>query len=206
MTIARAVVETSGPRRGSRLVEKTTKTDRVRLVRVGALALDALRAQRDAQFEDFKTLLEGDELEARRRQKDGQVFQAPVGGPLVPYLATEAFRYLRNRLKIDASLHDLRHTAAAWMLAGGIDVMTVAQVLGHSAASTTLNVYGHVVAGAEAKAVAAITTASDARGRKRTESALLAVRLQPNCNQQERRNEKTPSLQGLHGSPNGIRI
>lgn len=149
MTIARAVVETSGPRRGARVVEKTTKTDRVRVVPLGALALDALRTQRRMQAVDRLRI-------GAAFQDSGHVFQGAIGGALVPYLATDAFRYLRTRLKIDATLHDLRHTAATWMLAGGIDVKTVATVLGHSAASTTLNVYGHVVAGAQAKAVAAI--------------------------------------------------
>jgi len=149
MTIARAVVETSGPKRGARLVEKTTKTDRVRIVPLGALALDALRAQRRMQAADRLRV-------GASFQDSAHVFQGPLGGGLVPYLATDAFRSLRTRLKIDASLHDLRHTAATWMLAGGIDVKTVAAVLGHSAASTTLNVYGHVIAGAQAKAVAAI--------------------------------------------------
>ena len=45
-------------------------------------------------------------------------------------LATDAFRSLRTTLKINASLHDLRHTAATWMLAGGIDVKTVASASG----------------------------------------------------------------------------
>ncbi len=147
VTIRRAVVETADPQ--NRIVEKTTKTDRVRTVPLGALALDALRLQKRTQAED--------RLRAGGSFADsGHVFQGPLGGSLAPYLATDAFRSLRTTLKIDASLHDLRHTAATWMLAGGIDVKTVASVLGHSAASTTLNVYGHVIAGAEARAVVAI--------------------------------------------------
>jgi integrase len=147
VTIRHAVVETADPK--NRIVEKTTKTDRVRTVPLGALALDALRMQKRTQAEN--------RLRAGGSFADsGHVFQGPLGGPVAPYLATDAFRSLRATLKIDASLHDLRHTAATWMLAGGIDVKTVASVLGHSAASTTLNVYGHVIAGAEARAIIAI--------------------------------------------------
>jgi integrase len=39
--------------------------------------------------------------------------------------------------------HDLRHTAATLMLLSGINVKAVAAALGHSKASTTLNIYAH---------------------------------------------------------------
>ncbi|HEY7308245.1 MAG TPA: tyrosine-type recombinase/integrase [Gemmataceae bacterium] len=39
--------------------------------------------------------------------------------------------------------HDLRHTAATLMLLSGINVKAVAATLGHSKASTTLNIYAH---------------------------------------------------------------
>ena len=51
------------------------------------------------------------------------------------------------------TLHSLRHTVATWALAGGTDVKTGAAILGHSAASTTLNVYGHTVVGLQAPAI-----------------------------------------------------
>jgi hypothetical protein len=46
-------------------------------------------------------------------------------------------------------LHDLRHFMATQMLGHGIAVVTVAQRLGHARASTTLNVYGHCIPGAD---------------------------------------------------------
>jgi integrase len=148
VTIARAVVEV-GAGEARRVLEKSTKTDRVRSIPLGPMVLEALRRQKTAQAKD--------KLAAGGAFTDsGHVFQGPLGGGIAPGRASEAFRRVRQRCRIGASLHDLRHTAATWMLAGGIDVRTVANVLGHSAASTTLNIYGHVVAGAEAKAVAAI--------------------------------------------------
>ena len=44
---------------------------------------------------------------------------------MAPFLATEAFRSMRARSKVKATLHDLRHTAATWMLAAGIDTASV---------------------------------------------------------------------------------
>ena len=41
--------------------------------------------------------------------------------------------------------HDLRHTAATLMLASGVDIPSVAAILGHSQNSTTLNIYAHAV-------------------------------------------------------------
>jgi integrase len=54
------------------------------------------------------------------------------------------------------SLHSLRHFGATQALVNGIDPATVAALLGHSSASITLDVYGHVVAGAQERAVAGI--------------------------------------------------
>jgi integrase len=47
ITVRRAFIEPKG--KGGRIVEKGTKTDRVRSIALGALAIDALRAQRGMQ-------------------------------------------------------------------------------------------------------------------------------------------------------------
>jgi integrase len=147
ITVARALVETANAK--ARVVEKSTKTNRVRRVPLGVLGAEALRRQ--------KALQAADRLAAGGGYVDsGHVFQMPLGGPISPYLATDAFRNVRARLGLKATLHDLRHTAATWMLNGGIDVRSVAQVLGHTQASTTLAIYSHVLPGAAERAVAAI--------------------------------------------------
>ncbi len=40
-------------------------------------------------------------------------------------------------------MHSLRHTNASLLIAQGVDVRTVAGLLGHSQASTTLDIYAH---------------------------------------------------------------
>lgn len=44
-------------------------------------------------------------------------------------------------------LHDLRHTAASLMLADGVPVKVVAEILGHSSPTITLSIYAHVLPG-----------------------------------------------------------
>ena len=40
-------------------------------------------------------------------------------------------------------MHSLRHTNASLLIAQGVDVRTVASLLGHAQASTTLDIYAH---------------------------------------------------------------
>ena len=41
--------------------------------------------------------------------------------------------------------HDLRHTAATLLLARGVHIKVVSEMLGHSDVAITLRVYGHVL-------------------------------------------------------------
>jgi site-specific recombinase XerD len=51
--------------------------------------------------------------------------------------------------------HDLRHAHASWLLAGGADLATVKERMGHARLTTT-EVYLHSLPHADAAAVAAI--------------------------------------------------
>ncbi|HKA99526.1 MAG TPA: tyrosine-type recombinase/integrase [Methyloceanibacter sp.] len=52
--------------------------------------------------------------------------------------------------------HGLRHTHASLLLAQGVPVLTVSRRLGHSKASMTLDIYGHLMPGADDAATKAI--------------------------------------------------
>lgn len=43
----------------------------------------------------------------------------------------------------DVHLHDLRHTAASWLIAGGVELYTVGKILGHSSIASTQR-YAHL--------------------------------------------------------------
>jgi integrase len=67
------------------------------------------------------------------------------------------------RLVKDPRVHDLRHTAASWMLAGGTPIAAVSRHLGHESITTTVDRYGHldpsVARQAADAAAAALSTA-----------------------------------------------
>lgn len=131
---------------------KSTKTDRERTITLDPGTVEALRSWRAAQVE--RALAVG--VKAPRscyvlsNALDGSIPWRPDG-------ATQRFRRLRERAGVGAvRLHDLRHANATWMLRSGVDPMTAAYRLGHSRPTTTMNVYGHVIDGAERDAATTI--------------------------------------------------
>lgn len=63
--------------------------------------------------------------------------------------------------KFSCTFHDLRHTFATYLIAQGVDIITVANYLGHSSPSMTLDIYADVDPDAKARAVGKIEDAFD---------------------------------------------
>ena len=59
------------------------------------------------------------------------------------------------------TFHDLRHTFATMMIAGGTDVRTVASYLGHSNVAMTLNTYAEIDPDAKRAALGKVDEAFD---------------------------------------------
>ena len=78
-------------------------------------------------------------------QEDDYLFRQPNGDPMVPTTFTFRFKKIlkQNGLPENLSVHSLRHTTASLLISQGVDVRTVASVLGHPQASTTLDIYAH---------------------------------------------------------------
>lgn len=135
--------------------QKSTKSGQVREVPLSDPARLALAAEDERQVKLREVA--GDAWEG-----SDFVFTDDFGRPLAPLAFTNAFRVVATAAKFydgphRYSLHSLRHTAATWMLAAGMEIHAVQKVLGHTEASTTTNVYGHVVSGRTRAAVNAIS-------------------------------------------------
>jgi len=108
-----------------------------RKVELPAFAVEALRGhQRSA-------LAAG----GREFATEGHVFRNSRGGPLRrSHFHADSFKPLLKRAKLPAiRFHDLRHTAATLMLAGGEHPKVVQELLGHSQISVTMDTYSHVL-------------------------------------------------------------
>ena len=77
--------------------------------------------------------------------EDDYLFRQPNGKPMNPCTFTYRFKLIlkANSLPLDLNVHSLRHTNASLLIAQGVDVRTVASLLGHAQASTTLDIYAH---------------------------------------------------------------
>lgn len=116
----------------------TTKRDKTRIITLPAIAVDYLRAEKIQQLEN--------------RIKAGQSWSNPHDLVFTDSagehwsVSTYYTRYKRIAAAIgrpDGHPHDLRHTAATVALASGADIKTVQDMLGHSSARITLDVYAH---------------------------------------------------------------
>jgi Phage integrase family len=67
------------------------------------------------------------------------------GGPLRAPIFRAGFHVAATAIGIpELHPHELRHTAASLAIASGADVKVVQQMLGHSSAAMTMDVYGHL--------------------------------------------------------------
>jgi integrase len=86
-------------------------------------------------------------LRSRFSQDDQPIFASQVGTALGHRNVTRrGFEPARDLAGLPSSLtfHDLRHAAASRLIGAGLDPVTVAGVLGHEDATTTLRVYAHL--------------------------------------------------------------
>jgi integrase len=140
-------------RRGGRYI-KETKTSQDNTIPLAPVAVEALKATRARQAADQLGAKPGTYYD------QGLVFADGLGEPPDLNGISKVLTGLARAAGITGvTLHSCRHTVATQALALGSDVRTVSALLGHASPSTTLNLYGHVVAGAKRAAVGRVSDA-----------------------------------------------
>jgi integrase len=126
---------------GGKLQVTEVKTERSRrVVAVPECVVRAVKTRRAQQAQE--RLLAGVEW------KDSDLaFTNPCGGPLEPITLHRDFKRLLRaaELPTETRFHDLRHTAASLLLAEGVHLRVIMELLGHSSISLTANTYAHVM-------------------------------------------------------------
>jgi integrase len=136
------------------LIRSAPKTDKSRReLHLTPPLVAALRARRREQA--------ADQLAAGSvwANVDGLVFTTVIGTPLEPRNVAREYLAAAKRAGVEGSLHTLRHTVATAMLAGGVDIRSVSDALGHSSPAVTLSVYAHTDR-ARQRAAAEVVTAA----------------------------------------------
>lgn len=122
------------------LITRDTKTKRSRrVINLPRPMLDILKVHRKQQ-ETARSALGAGWIDS------GFIFTTAIGGPLDPRNLLRDFKKVCADAGLgDWHLHELRHSAASLMLARGVKLQVVSEVLGHSSIRMTADVYGHIL-------------------------------------------------------------
>ena len=126
---------------GRRLREKAPKTAAgTRALDLGDELVGVLKRHRAWQEQER-------EWAAGRWVDHGLIFASPWGTPLLSGNVLRDFRKLLRQAGISTSyrVHDLRHTAGSHLLAEGVPLPEVSQILGHANPAITARLYAHAV-------------------------------------------------------------
>ncbi len=121
---SKLVTHAKGKRKGDALFQMPSKSNVVKMLR------DDLVEARAAWLKEVE---QNDEEWTFRSESDFLVYED------------------QESRKLD--FHALRHTCGAWLIIAGVDIKTVQTIMRHSTPNLTLNTYGHLMEGAEARAV-----------------------------------------------------
>ena len=85
-------------------------------------------------------------------KENGLIFTTSIGTPIhLRSLLRDFKKLLENAGLPIIHFHSLRHTCTSLLLNQGVPVIEVSRRLGHSRASITLDVYGHLIPGMQSE-------------------------------------------------------
>jgi integrase len=115
--------------------------------------VEPLRMHRDQQ--NFERAAAGD-----RWTDSGLVFVSTIGTPLDPRNVLRIWHGLLDQAGLERrAFHVSRHTAVSLLIAEGVPLKVIQEVVGHSLLSTTADIYGHLFPQAFAEAADAMDRA-----------------------------------------------
>lgn len=128
-------------------VEGTPKNGKSRRVDMSAQLADELKK--------LKTKRKEQKLANGWTELPSKVFCTPAGGPLDGDNVRHRvfYKMLEKGNLRHVRFHDLRHTFASLLLQNGENLMYVKEQLGHSSIQVTVDIYGHLIPGANRQAV-----------------------------------------------------
>lgn len=130
---------TYSPDTGIQRTEPKT-VNAARSIRMPAVLLGVLRWHQNRQIAEHRAMGWADPVYVFSRTSTGDA--------LPPIAFYHTFKRIAATAGLsDFRLHDLRHSAASFLLAEGVSLKRVQQILGHARGSTTLNIYGHLLPG-----------------------------------------------------------
>jgi len=154
LTVRQALKRVPGD--GLHLAEPKTTTSR-RTVHLPEPVAASLRAHRTRQLED--RIHAGPEWVELPLGAD-LVFRTPFGTAIDPDNFRHACYSITERAGLGKwSPHELRHSAASILIAQGVELKLISELLGHSSIRVTADVYGHLLDSGKAHAAAAMTDA-----------------------------------------------
>ena len=122
-----------------------TKTDRERTIPFPAEVEAALRRQR-ASVATERLSSSAAWADAELDPDERLVFPNTTGGPLYGPFVTRTMQKLMRDAGLESKrFHDLWHTAATMMLAMGVRLEVIQEVLGHASFRTTRDIYAHIL-------------------------------------------------------------
>lgn len=124
----------------------TTKTKNFRTVKIPPEVVALLRQYRAEQAEYILSC-------CGQYDNQGYLFAQPDGKPSNPETITSWFCRFSKRYDLEGvHAHAFRHSAASLLITHGVDIVTVASILGHADPTTTERVYAHAIEETRVKA------------------------------------------------------